>query len=93
MKPPERTGQTPLSGQFPGLRFPRIQRWYEFYQRGALPHSGRSCRPDGTGVTLRTCWDANQQVGFREMLEEYDWSHSPLRRLSTGAKHLHGDRP
>jgi hypothetical protein len=40
-----------------------------------------------------TCWDANQQVGLREMLEEYVWSHSPLLRVSTGAKHLHGDRP
>ena len=60
-----------------GWLFPST-RGYEFCQRGALEHSGRSCRMDGTGVTLRTCWDANQQVGFREMLEEYDRSHSPF---------------
>jgi len=33
-------------------------RGYEFCQRGALEHSGRSCRTDGSGVTLRTCWSA-----------------------------------
>ena len=35
----------------------------------------------------------NQQVGLREMLEETHWSNSPFLRMSTGAKHLHGDRP
>ena len=68
-------------------------RGYEFCQRGILKNSGRSCRTDGSGVTLRTCWNANQQVGFREMLEEDAWSYSPSLRMSTGAKHLHGDRP
>ena len=68
-------------------------RGYEFCQRGVLKNSGRSCRTGESGVTLRTCWSANQQVGLREMLEKYDWSHSPLSRMSTGAKHLHGDRP
>jgi len=36
---------------------------------------------------------ANQQVGFREMLGKVTWSHSPSSRMSTGATHLHGDRP
>ena len=54
-------------------------RWgYEFCQRGALEHSGRSCRTDGNGVTLRTCWSANPQVGFREMLVDCIRSHSPF---------------
>src|ERR1035441_789346 len=54
-------------------------RWgYEFCQRGALEHSGRSCRTDGSGVTLRTCWSANPQVGFREMLVDCIRSHSPF---------------
>ncbi len=53
-------------------------RGYEFYQRGALKHSGRSCSADGTGVTIRTCWSANRQVGLREMLEDYARSHSPF---------------
>ena len=35
---------------------------------------------------------ADQQVGFREMLENSTWSNSPFSRMSTGAKHLHGDR-
>src|ERR1035441_6736133 len=51
---------------------------YEFCQRGALEHSGRSCRTDGSGVTLRTCWSANPQVGFREMLVDCIRSHSPF---------------
>src|SRR5260370_37641685 len=69
-------------------------RGYEFCQLGVLKNSGgSSCRTDGSGVTLRTCWDANQQVGFREMLVIELRSHSPLSRMSTGAKHLHGDRP
>ena len=68
-------------------------RGYEFCHRGVLDYSGRSCRTGESEVTLRTCWSANQQVGLREMLEDYDWSHSPLSRMSTGAKHLHGDRP
>ena len=68
-------------------------RGYEFCQRGALEHSGRSCRTDGSGGTLRTCWSANQQVGFRAMLEKMHRSYSPFLRMSTGAKHLHGDRP
>src|SRR5260370_918763 len=74
--------------------FPRISRGYEFCQLGVLKNSGHSsCRTGGSWATLRTCWSANQQVGFREMLEEYHWSNSPLSRMSTGAKHLHGDRP
>src|SRR6266478_2762495 len=73
--------------------FSRDWRGYEFCQRGALEHSGRSCRTDGSDVTLRTSWSANQQVGFREMLEKHARSHSPFLRMSTGAKHLHGDRP
>jgi len=68
-------------------------RGYEFCQRGVLKDSGRGCRADGSGATLRTSWSANQQVGLREMLENYAWSYSPLLRMSTGAKHLHGDRP
>ena len=68
-------------------------RGYEYCQRGALAHSGRSCRTDGSGVTLRTCWSANPQVGLREMLVGCTWSNSPSMRMSTGAKHLHGDRP
>lgn len=68
-------------------------RGYVFCQRDALRHSGCSCRTDGNGVTVRTCWNANQQVGFREMLGKHARSHSPLLRMSTGAKHLHGDRP
>jgi hypothetical protein len=67
-------------------------RGYEYCQRGALEHSGRSCRTDGSGVTLRTCGLANPQVGFREMLVGSIRSHSPSMRVSTGAKHLHGDR-
>src|SRR6266478_8176372 len=55
-------------------------RGYEFCQRGALEHSGRSCRTDGSDVTLRTSWSANQQVGFREMLEKHARSHSPFLR-------------
>src|SRR2546426_272626 len=73
--------------------FSCIWRGYEFCHRGVLDYSGRSCRTGESEVTLRTCWSANQQVGFREMLEKHDWSHSPLSRMSTGAKHLHGDRP
>ena len=34
--------------------FMRFLRGYEFCQRGALEHSGRSCRTDGDGGTLRT---------------------------------------
>ncbi len=69
-------------------------RGYEFCQRGALEHSGRSCRPDGTGVTLRTCRALlGPQVGFRETLVDCARSNSPFLRMSTGAKHLHGDRP
>src|SRR5258708_7491535 len=76
------------------LTFPRISRGYEFCQLRVLKNSGHSsCRTGGSWATLRTCWSANQQVGFREMLEEYHWSNSPLSRMSTGAKHLHGDRP
>ncbi len=74
--------------------FSRIKRGYEFCQRGVLKNSGRSnCSTGGNGVTIRTSWSANQQVGLREMLEKYSWSHSPFLRMSTGAKHLHGDRP
>ena len=53
-------------------------RGYEFCHRGALEHSGRSCRTDGSGVTLRACWSANPQVGFREMLVDCIRSHSPF---------------
>jgi len=55
-----------------------LQRGYEFCQRGALKHSGRSCRTDGDGGTVRTCWSANQQVGSREMLGKKHRSHSPF---------------
>ena len=36
---------------------------------------------------------ANQQVGLREMLVDAPWSNTPFLRMSTGEKHLHGDRP
>jgi hypothetical protein len=78
----------------PQLRIPlRFLRGYEFCQRGVLKNSGGSCRKGRNGVTLRICWDANQQMGFRKMLEREHRSHSPFLRMSTGAKHLHGDRP
>ncbi len=47
-------------------------RGYECCERGALEHSGRSCRTDGSGVTIGTCWLANLQVGLREMLGVYN---------------------
>jgi len=69
-------------------------RRYEFCQRGVLKNSGgSSCRADGSGVTLRTCWSANPQVGFREMLVDGHGVTPRIPRMSTGAKHLHGDRP
>ena len=61
-----------------GLSYRQAKRGYEFCQRGALEHSGRSCRTDGSGVTLRACWSANPQVGIREMLEKHARSHSPF---------------
>ena len=61
-----------------GLSYRQAKRGYEFCQRGALEHSGRSCSTDGSGVTLRTCWSANPQVGFREMLVDCNRSHSPF---------------
>ncbi len=35
----------------------------------------------------------NQQVGFREMLVHLRGLNARIQRMSTGAKHLHGDRP
>lgn len=52
-------------------------RGYEVCHRGGLKHSGSSCRTGGNEVTVRTCWSANPQVGFREMLAKNAWSHSP----------------
>ena len=57
---------------------PMPKRWYEFCQRGALKHSGRSCRTDGNWATVRTCRSANQQVGFWEMLGKYVRGNSPF---------------
>src|SRR5579864_8988214 len=69
-------------------------RRYVFCHRGVLKNSGcSSCRTGESGATLRTSWYADQQVGFREMLEDGPRSYSPYLRMSTGAKHLHGDRP
>jgi len=66
-------------GEHPLHRNPfSYPRGYEFCHRGTLEHSGRNCRTDGSGVTLRTCWSANQQVGLWEMLVDYDRSNSPL---------------
>ena len=59
-----------------GIRGP--PRGYEVCQRGALRHSGRSCRTGGNWVTVRTCWLLNQQVGLREMLEDCARGHSPF---------------
>ncbi len=69
---------SPVAEVAPYRPYPCNPRGYEFCHRGALEHSGRSCRTDGSGVTLRTCWSANPQVGFREMLVDYTRSHSPL---------------
>jgi hypothetical protein len=63
------------------------------FVNGAPWNTQDAIAADGNGVTLRTSWYANQQVGFREMLEKGHRSHSPFLRVSTGAKHLHGDRP
>jgi len=67
-------------------------RWYEFCQRGALEHLGPVAGRTETGHR-KDLLDAKQQVGFREMLENCNRSNSPYLRMSTGAKHLHGDRP
>ena len=45
---------------------------------GALGHSGGACRRGGTGATVGASWEANQQAGFRKMLEKMCWSHSPI---------------
>ena len=72
-----------------------FNRWYEVYQRGVLEHSGAvSCRTDRNWVTFSgPVGLANPQVDLREMLDRDVWSNSPFNRLSTGAKHLHGERP
>jgi hypothetical protein len=89
------TGTSPaphqyLSSTSPDIQIEYLERYwggtgevlvwrYVCPQRGALEHSGRSCRTDGSGVTIRACWSANPQVGLREMLVGTNWSHSPFR--------------
>jgi hypothetical protein len=68
-------------------------RGYEICHRGALEHSGRSCRADGNGVTVRACWSANPQAGFGRCSMIHVGVTLRIQRMSTGAKHLHGDRP
>src|SRR6266478_5947569 len=75
------------------LSLSRISRGYEFCQWGVLKNAGRSCRRDGSGATLGPVGVANQQVGFGRCSRNTFRSYSPFLRMSTGAKHLHGDRP
>ena len=66
----------------------------KFVQEAVLKNSeGSGCRKDGKRVTISA-------VGMLKPAGTYGrcswiaiWSDSPYLRMSTGAKHLHGDRP
>src|SRR3954465_13564169 len=76
------------------LEFPTpLSRGYEFCEWGVLEYSGRSCRTGGNGHTLGPVGVANPQVGFGRCSRNTLRSNSPILRMSTRAKHLHGERP
>src|SRR5262249_8361146 len=71
-----------------------IREGMKFVQEAVLKNSeGSGCRKDGKRVTISA-------VGMLKPAGTYGrcswiaiWSDSPYLRMSTGAKHLHGDRP
>jgi hypothetical protein len=67
-------------------------RGYEFCQRGALEHSGPVAgRTEASH--RKDLLDAKTAGGLSGDARGFTWSDSPYPRMSTGAKHLHGDRP
>jgi len=50
-----------------------IREGMRFVSGAPWEHSGCSCRTDGNEVTIRPGGKLNQQVGLREMLEDYAW--------------------
>src|SRR5262249_23655479 len=65
-----------------------------FVQEVVLKNSGGSgCRKDGKRVTISAVGMLKPAGAYGRCSWIAIWSDSPYLRMSTGAKHLHGDRP
>src|SRR5262249_25957592 len=71
-----------------------IREGMKFVQEAVLKNSGGSgCRKDGKRVTISAVGMLKPAGAYRKCSWIAIWSDSPYLRMSTGAKHLHGDRP
>src|SRR5215468_9563471 len=66
----------------------------KFVQEAVLKNSeGSGCRKDGKRVTISAVGMLKPAGAYGRCSWIAIWSDSPYLRMSTGAKHLHGDRP
>ena len=72
----------------------KIREGMKFVQEAVLKNSeGSGCRKDGKGVTISAVGMLKPAGAYGRCSWIAIWSNSPYLRMSTGAKHLHGDRP